>query len=129
MGKVVPDYPRAEGIDLGAEPLRLDPARDPRQKLPGKKARKKMAEERAARREARRAAGEQAAGGRGTQVKASKPKNSKPKAAKSARTPQKSRRRSTSRNEAMPFGPSGKPKRSAAKKLSRHPGDRGGRRG
>ena len=60
MGKVVPDYPRAEGIDLGAEPLRLDPARDPRQKLPGKKARKKMAEERAARREARRAAGEQA---------------------------------------------------------------------
>ena len=45
MGKVVPDYPRAGGIDLGAEPLRLDPARDPREKLPGKKARKKMAEE------------------------------------------------------------------------------------
>lgn len=126
MGKVVPDYPRAEGIDLGAEPLRLDPARDPRQKLPGKKARKKMAEERAARREARRAAGEQA---KDTKPKGSKPKGSKPKAAKSARTPQKPRRRSTSHAEALPFGPGGKPKRSAAKKLSRHPGDRGGRRG
>lgn len=153
MGKVVPDYPRAEGIDLGAEPLRLDPARDPRQKLPGKKARKKMAEERAARREARRAAGEQAAGGRGTQVKASKPKGTRSKgarhakgdaaaqpraakakgtalkAAKAARTPWKPRRRNAPRDEAMPYGSSDKPKRSAAKKLSRHPGDRSGRRG
>ncbi|SDC29959.1 DEAD/DEAH box helicase [Parafannyhessea umbonata] len=158
MGKVVPDYPRAGGIDLGAEPLRLDPARDPRQKLPGKKARKKMAEERAARREARRAAGEPAAkahgaqatepaaaaalaaespakprrqrrGARVAQAKAANPRSSKPKAAKSARTPQKPRRRSTSHDEAMPYGPGGKPKRSVAKKLSRHPGDRGGRRG
>ena len=158
MGKVVPDYPRAEGIDLGAEPLRLDPARDPRQKLPGKKARKKMAEERAARREARRAASEPAAkahgaqatepaaagalaaespakprrqrrGARVAQAKAANPRSSKPKAAKSARTPQKPRRRSTSHDEAMPYGPGGKPKRSTAKKLGRHPGDRGGRRG
>ena len=157
MGKVVPDYPRAEGIDLGAEPLRLDPARDPRQKLPRKKARKKMAEERAARREARRAASEPTAKAHGTQAtepaaagalaaespakprrqrrgarvaqaKAANPRSSKPKAAKSARTPQKPRRRSTSHDEAMPYGPGGKPKRSAAKKLSRHPGDRGGRR-
>ena len=153
MGKVVPDYPRAEGIDLGAEPLRLDPARDPRQKLPGKKARKKMAEERAARREARRAAGEQAAESLGAQVKAAKPKGTRSKgarhakgdaaaqpraakakgtalkAAKAARTPWKPRRRNAPRDEAMPYGSSDKPKRSAAKKLSRHPGDRSGRRG
>lgn len=153
MGKVVPDYPRAGGIDLGAEPLRLDPARDPREKLPGKKARKKMAEERAARREARRAAGEQAAESLGAQVKAARPKGTRskgarhakgdaaaqpkaakakgtaPKAAKAARTPRKPRRRNAPRDEAMPYGPGGKPKRSAAKKLSRHPGDRGGRRG
>lgn len=153
MGKVVPDYPRAVGIDLGAEPLWLDPARDPHEKLPGKKARKKMAEERASRREARRAACEQAAESLGAQVKAAKPKGTRskgarhakgdaaaqpkaakakgtaPKAAKAARTPRKPRRRNAPSDEAMPYGSGDKPKRSVAKKLSRHPGDRGGRRG
>ena len=51
------------------------------------------------------------------------------KAAKAARTPWKPRRRNAPRDEAMPYGSSDKPKRSAAKKLSRHPGDRSGRRG
>ena len=41
MGRVIEAYPRAEGMDLGEDPLVLDSARDPREKLPSKKARKK----------------------------------------------------------------------------------------
>ena len=61
MGKVVPVYPRAEGLDVGESPFEPDPRRDPREKLPGKQARKKMREQR----EAVRAV--QAGGGAGAQ--------------------------------------------------------------
>ncbi len=47
MGKLVPDYPRAEGIDCGTDAFVLDPARKPTDKLPSKKTRKKLAEQRA----------------------------------------------------------------------------------
>lgn len=50
MGRVVPTYPRAHGIDLGEHPQLIDPMRDPREKLPGKRARRRMAERRTARR-------------------------------------------------------------------------------
>ena len=53
MGRVIPPYPHADGIDLGEEPAEMDPERDPHERLPGKKARRAMAEERAARREER----------------------------------------------------------------------------
>lgn len=46
MGKLIPDYPRADGIDLGEDAFVLDPARKPTDKLPGKNARKKMQAER-----------------------------------------------------------------------------------
>lgn len=48
MGKLVPDFPRAEGIDCGANAFVLDPDRKPTDKLPSKKARKKMLEQKAA---------------------------------------------------------------------------------
>ena len=37
MGKLVPDYPRAEGIDRGEGAFALDPSRKPTDKLPSKK--------------------------------------------------------------------------------------------
>jgi ATP-dependent RNA helicase RhlE len=155
MGKVVPAYPRAEGLDLGEKPVRLDPDRDPHEKLPGKKARKKMAEERKARRERERAEreGEQAKGG--ARPKAEAPARRKAKArrdddpSRKAKRPARKRAHgegkpkaaekagghstagkaaSRRRSKAMPYGPAGKPKRETAKRLSRHPGDRGGRR-
>ena len=48
MGKLVPDFPRAEGIDCGANAFVPDPNRKPTDKLPSKKARKKMLEQKAA---------------------------------------------------------------------------------
>ena len=48
MGKLVPDFPRAEGIDCGANAFVLDSTRKPTDKLPSKKARKKMLEQKAA---------------------------------------------------------------------------------
>ena len=48
MGKVIPDFPRAEDLELGEEPLVMDPDRDPAEKLPTKKARKRMAKQREA---------------------------------------------------------------------------------
>ena len=48
MGKLVPDFPRAEGIDCGENAFVLDPDRQPTDKLPSKKARKKMLEQKAA---------------------------------------------------------------------------------
>ena len=48
MGKLVPDFPRAEGIDCGANAFAPDPDRKPTDKLPSKKARKKMLEQKAA---------------------------------------------------------------------------------
>ena len=48
MGKLVPDFPRAEGIDCGANAFVPDPDRKPTDKLPSKKARKKMLEQKAA---------------------------------------------------------------------------------
>lgn len=143
MGKVVPAYPRADGLDLGEKPVRLDPNRDPHEKLPGKKARKKMAEERKARREAAAAQGEkrtprkrtrsegrpkasQAKAGPKAEGKASAAGGRKPAAA--SRKPAAGGAASRRRSKAMPYGPAGKPRRDAAKRLSRHPGDRGGRR-
>ncbi|MDO4796743.1 MAG: DEAD/DEAH box helicase [Coriobacteriales bacterium] len=41
MGRVIDEYPRAEGMDLGERPLTLDPARSPRDRIPSKKARKR----------------------------------------------------------------------------------------
>ena len=41
MGKKIADYPKAEGLDVGEHPARLDPARSPRDRLPSKKARKR----------------------------------------------------------------------------------------
>ncbi len=69
MGRVIPPFPRTEGLDLGtAEELSfLDPYRNPKDKLPGKKARKKMAEARADRREA--AGADSDRGSRGAQGK------------------------------------------------------------
>ena len=73
MGKLVPDFPRAAGIDCGQERFELDPSRKPTDKLPSKKARKKLAEQRAAaqegngaqaRREASASDGGQAGGAR-----------------------------------------------------------------
>ena len=48
MGKLVPDFPRADGIDCGANAFVPDPDRKPTDKLPSKKARKKMLEQKAA---------------------------------------------------------------------------------
>ena len=48
MGKLIPDFPRTEGLDRGEGAFTPDPARKPTDKLPSKKARKKMAEQRAA---------------------------------------------------------------------------------
>ena len=48
MGKLVPDFPRAGGIDCGANAFVPDPDRKPTDKLPSKKARKKMLEQKAA---------------------------------------------------------------------------------
>ena len=48
MGKLVPDFPRAEGIDCGANAFVPDPNRKPTDKLPSKKARKKMLEQKVA---------------------------------------------------------------------------------
>lgn len=48
MGKLVPDFPRAEDIDCGANAFVPDPSRKPTDKLPSKKARKKMLEQKAA---------------------------------------------------------------------------------
>ena len=48
MGKLVLDFPRAEGIDCGANAFVPDPSRKPTDKLPSKKARKKMLEQKAA---------------------------------------------------------------------------------
>ena len=64
MGKLVPDYPRAEGLDRGEGAFELDPTRKPTDKLPSKKARKKMAEQRAAEAAGLASAGEKS-GGRG----------------------------------------------------------------
>jgi ATP-dependent RNA helicase RhlE len=47
MGRVIPGYPRAEGMDLGERPAELDPSRSPKDRLPGKKARKRIAQSRA----------------------------------------------------------------------------------
>ncbi|MGN0056576.1 MAG: DEAD/DEAH box helicase [Atopobiaceae bacterium] len=43
MGRVIPDFPRAEGLDLGEEPFQPDPNRNPDDKLPSAKVRKRMA--------------------------------------------------------------------------------------
>ena len=48
MGKLVPDFPRAGGIDCGENAFVPDPSRKPTDKLPSKKARKKMLEQKAA---------------------------------------------------------------------------------
>ena len=50
MGRTVPTWDKADGLDLGEEPPVLDPARNPHDKLPGKKERKriKAAQEKAA---------------------------------------------------------------------------------
>ena len=48
MGKLVPDFPRVEGIDCGSNAFVPDPDRKPTDKLPSKKARKKMLEQKAA---------------------------------------------------------------------------------
>ena len=77
MGKLVPDFPRAGGIDRGEAPFDLDPSRKPTDKLPNKKARKKMAEQRAAAQEAngeqaRRAASASAGNGGGRRAASGK---------------------------------------------------------
>ena len=41
MDHKIADYPRAEGMDTGEHPARLDPARSPRDRLPGKRARRR----------------------------------------------------------------------------------------
>ncbi len=43
LGKVIPNYPRVDGMDCGEHPFRPDPKRNPNDRLPGKKARKRMA--------------------------------------------------------------------------------------
>ena len=136
MGKVVPAYPRADGLDLGEKPVRLDPNRDPHEKLPGKKARKKMAEERKARREAAAAQGEKRAPRKRTRAEGrakaadrkAGPKAEGKASVAASRKPAAGGAASRRRSKAMPYGPAGKPRRDAAKRLSRHPGDRGGRR-
>lgn len=82
MGKLVPDFPRAEGIDRGANAFVPDPDRKPTDKLPSKKARKKMLEQKAAAEAAGEAgrsvqsgvsqAGEARGGGRGHAKQAGK---------------------------------------------------------
>ncbi len=42
MDRVIPDFPRTDGLDLGQSPCQMDPNRDPREKLPTKKQRKRM---------------------------------------------------------------------------------------
>ena len=48
LGRTIPPYPRAEGLDLGEHPFTPDPDRNPSEKLPSKKARKKMGKGRGA---------------------------------------------------------------------------------
>ena len=50
MGQIVPDFPRADGIDVGTDPGFLDPERNTTDKLPGKKYRRQMERKRTAER-------------------------------------------------------------------------------
>ena len=138
MGTVIPDYPHAEGLDLGAHPCEMDPARNPRDRLPGKKARKRMAK---AREEAR-------AKGESARAATHKPETSAPKVSVAASKPEsrsnsgkprpkagsKSNPGAASKPRQTATGAT-KPKKSRAKRSAskpsgasprRHPGDRRG---
>ena len=147
MGRVIPPFPRAEGIDLGKSPVRMDPNRDPHERLPGKRARKKIADARMARRAA--AGGPTTAGDGAASPNASRNKGrmSTHKAtakgrrpggtaanAGDARTERSGRDRSQARRRAhAPAAEGGfnlSPRRDGAnaRRGRRHPGDRGGSR-
>ena len=144
MGRVIPPFPRAEGLDLGRDPVRMDPGRDPHEKLPGKKARKKMADARRARKAA--AEGPAAAGmaaerprpgtnkagqatSRQVRAKGSGRPSRKDGGAKPATT-QRPRPQSRRRAKATESGFNLSPDRgeAGARRGRRHPGDRGGTR-
>ena len=138
MGTVIPDYPHAEGLDLGAHPCEMDPARNPRDRLPGKKARKRMAK---AREEAR-------AKGESARAATHKPETSAPKVSVAASKPESRSNSGTPKPKAGSKSKPGagskprqtaagatRPKKSRAKRSAskpsgasprRHPGDRRG---
>ncbi len=152
MNRVIPTYPRSEGLPVGEDTVFLDPTRNPKEKLPNKKARKRMARRRAA----QHSHGEK--GAEQTSPRARKPKRAprtpeEVEATMPAQTPSASRnadetgtaerhrkysgdakrpRRRTTGNSsrtksAAKYGPGNKP-RNTVKSGARRPGDRGGRR-
>ncbi len=139
MGKLVPDFPRASGIDRGEQAFELDPARKPTDKLPSKKARKKLAEQRAAaqeangsqaRREASASAGGQAGGAHRAARQASGDAGSAPARAEGGeRTQGRGRsRRGASAGEGTSQGRDGRSRNAAAKPGTPDSDGRGGRR-
>ncbi len=139
MGKLVPDFPRASGIDRGEQAFELDPARKPTDKLPSKKARKKLAEQRAAaqeangsqaRREASASAGGQAGGAHRAARQAGGDAGSAPARAEGGeRTQGRGRsRRGASAGEGTSQGRGGRSRNAAAKPGTPASDGRGGRR-
>ena len=150
MKSIVPLYQKTDGLDQGEDLPKIDPHRDPLEKLPGKKARKKMAEAREARRKAQEGkvalqddakSQGNAKSQSGTQKRSSERGNRKRERGgkRLADRTQKPRRKSggekrgpsranePSGRAVQKFGPAGKPT-AKPKRLKRHPGDRGGRR-
>ena len=153
MGRVIPEFPRTEGLDAGPAWERdfMDPRRDPHERLPGKKERKRMAERReAARRasdDAAKAQGPQPSEGRtgsfpkpaddrratamGTAGGHGEPARKKSKAKKKRRN--ESRRKDAAKGKGgrlrasgNEYGPGNKPTSIPAPRGRRRPGDRGG---
>ena len=142
MGKVIPPFPRTDGLDLGEKPFVPDPKRNPREKLPSKRARKQMAK----RRESQRAAdatSKTVEGKRGSTRKERKRTPSEAKRAtegnaapkRSSDAKRGTARRGQSQRRQRRQGQAGRqqaarqPKVPAASrpKHRRHPGDHGGR--
>ena len=134
MGTVIPDYPRAEGLDLGEHPCEMDPARNSKDRLPGKKARKRMAKAR----EEAKAKGELAQAGKPKPAASSsrpKPTTSKSGSGKPTSEPGKpkpkpGKPRSKETAASTPTHKKARAKKAASKPAGssprRHPGDRRG---
>ena len=135
MGKVIPPFPRTDGLDLGEDPFVPDPRRNPREKLPSKRARKQMAKRREQQR-ASESATRTVGGKRESTPKERKRTpadarrategNATPKRSSDARRSQgrrgQSQRRQRPAGTAQPKAPS-----ASRQKHRRHPGDHGGR--
>ncbi len=121
MGRNIPIYPRAQGVSLGDDPLRLDPDRKPTDILPGKKERKKIADGRKAARVAR------TSGERGAQPRRGTKKDRPTKEGAPTRKPKatRQRRKATPKQRSQAKKPQATSP-AETPRLRRHPGDHGG---